>query len=133
MLKKVYFQRKIAGNRCDFFPFLENEGGNAQKNFWVKNGRELFFKSEPHKKNKIQCDHSIDSNIAPLDFDKMNAKFKIPAAYGVLESSQVLPIEKKFEFFWHFGKMKSDKIAVARSLCIELIRSRKETHPKIKF
>ena len=43
--------------------------------------------------------HSIDSNIATRDFDKMNSNFKIPAAYGVLESSQVFPINKFFEFF----------------------------------
>ena len=43
--------------------------------------------------NALQCDHSKVSNIAQRDFDKINLKFKIPAAYGVLESSQVLPIK----------------------------------------
>ena len=43
-----YTSSRIAlTEKCsDFFPFLENEGGNGQKNFPVKNGRELLFKSE---------------------------------------------------------------------------------------
>ena len=36
-----------------FFSVLENEGGNGQKKFSVKNGRELFFKSEADEKNEI--------------------------------------------------------------------------------
>ena len=42
-----------AGGNFRFFSVLENEGGNGQKNFSVKNGRELFFKSEPDEKNEI--------------------------------------------------------------------------------
>ena len=42
----------------DFFPFLENEGGNGQKKFWVKSSEKLLFKSAPDEKNKI-CGNKI--------------------------------------------------------------------------
>ena len=48
-----------------FFSVLENEGGNGQKNFSVKNGRELFFKSKTEVKNKI-CGNKIGSLGAEL-------------------------------------------------------------------
>ena len=53
-----------------FFSVLENEGGNGQKKFSVKNGRELFFKSEPDEKNEI-CWNKIWSLGAELRADKV--------------------------------------------------------------
>ena len=54
----------------DFFSVLENEGGNGQKKFSVKNGRELFFKSEPDEKNEI-CWNKIWSLGAELQACKV--------------------------------------------------------------
>ena len=56
----------IARSRIsDFFPFLENEGGNAQKKFWVKSCQRLLFKSGADAKNKI-CWSKIRSLQAEL-------------------------------------------------------------------
>ena len=49
-----------AGGNFRFFSVFRKRGGNGQKNFSVKNGRELFFKSEPHEQNKI-CWEKIGS------------------------------------------------------------------------
>ena len=75
----------------------------------------------------IQCDDSIDSNIAHHYYTNIKKKFKIPALWVPLKFLGQVPIDKIF----NFRDVKNHKIAVARSLCILAIRVRKETPLKI--
>ena len=75
----------------------------------------------------VQCDDSIDSNIAHHYYANIKKKFKIPALWVLLKFLGQVPIGKIFNFL----DVKKHKIAIARSLCILAIRFRKETPLKI--
>ena len=75
----------------------------------------------------VQCDDSIDSNIADHYYANTKKKFKIPALWVLLQFLEEVPICKIFNFL----DVKKHKIAVARSQCILAIRGRKETPLKI--
>jgi hypothetical protein len=62
----------------------------------------------------VQCDDSIDSNIAHHYYANIKKKFKIPALWVLLKFLGQVPIE----IFLNFLDVKKHKIAIARSLCI---------------
>ena len=72
----------------------------------------------------LQCDDSIDSNIAHHYYANIKKKFKI---LGTPEIPWASPIGKIFNFL----DVKNHKIAIARSLCILAILVRKETPLKM--
>ena len=75
-------------------PFLENEGGNGQKKFPVKNGRELLFKSGPDAKNEI-CWNKIGSLGAEIWTCKVRTNVVphtsyLGSSYSYLRNSEVM-------------------------------------------
>ena len=81
----------------------------------------------------LQLSHSSPANFGGSYFGQNMTKKNISATSVLLNYPKVCPLTKKNCKIYILGDMKNDKIAVARSLCVGLIRSRKETPIKIKF
>ena len=81
----------------------------------------------------IQLSQSSPGNFGGSYFGQNMTKKNISATSVLLNYPKVCPLTKKNRKIYILGDKKNDKIAVARSLCVGLIRSRKETPIKIKF
>ena len=82
---------------------------------------------------KLQLSQSSPGNFGGSYFGQNITKKNISATSVLLNYPKACPLTNFFFKIYILGYMKNDKIAVARSLCVGLIRSRKETPTKIKF